>query len=212
MAERQRGRPRLDDGSILSREQMLDAALTAFAEFGYVGMSVRELCRSLGVSHGLMNLRFGSKEMLWRACIEHGLRKVGERLREADPGGGVADRFRAIVITTLEAMAAVPALLQIANHESAKESPQIEIMGNTLAIEQQIGLQGIIDQGVEAGLFRPMSRNLVTVLMLHGGGAVFTLPALAQRWGLLDAKDPTDVRRLAGEIAEFLLQGLLVRK
>ena len=51
---------------------MLEAALVSFAELGYEGTSVRDLCRQLGVSHNLIHQRFGSKDDLWYAAVDHG--------------------------------------------------------------------------------------------------------------------------------------------
>jgi TetR/AcrR family transcriptional regulator len=70
-APRGRGRPRAGDEVDLA--MLLQAALDAFAETGYDGTSVRELSRRLGVSHALLTARFGSKEGLWFAAMEHGL-------------------------------------------------------------------------------------------------------------------------------------------
>ena len=68
---RGRGRPRI--GEQLDLAALLQAALDAFAETGYDGTSVRELSRRLGVSHALLTARFGSKEGLWFAAMEHAL-------------------------------------------------------------------------------------------------------------------------------------------
>src|SRR5215471_12675459 len=54
------------------QETMLEAALEAFAQRGYDGVSVRELNRQIGVSHNLAHHYFGSKDALWRAAIDYG--------------------------------------------------------------------------------------------------------------------------------------------
>ncbi len=51
-------------------DEILGAALRAFATHGYEGVSVRTLNRELGVSHSLINGRFGSKEDLWYATVD----------------------------------------------------------------------------------------------------------------------------------------------
>jgi TetR/AcrR family transcriptional regulator len=56
-------------------DEILLAALRAFATRGYDGTSVRELNQQLGVSHNLLNRRFGSKEQLSRATVD---RWIGE--------------------------------------------------------------------------------------------------------------------------------------
>src|SRR4051812_45978949 len=69
---RPRGRPTTVHAPVPSDDDLLDAALAAFAEFGYEGTSVREIARRLEVSHNLIPQRFGSKERLWYAAVDHG--------------------------------------------------------------------------------------------------------------------------------------------
>src|ERR1700733_14042146 len=61
-----------------SQEAILEAALEAFAQRGYDGVSVRELNRQIGVSHNLVHHYFGSKDALWRAAIDYGLGRVND--------------------------------------------------------------------------------------------------------------------------------------
>src|SRR5882672_9230055 len=64
------GRPKAQDAPV-TLEQILDAAFRAFATYGYDGVTVRTLNRELGVSHNLIHQRFGSKEGLWYAAVDH---------------------------------------------------------------------------------------------------------------------------------------------
>lgn len=79
-APRGRGRPRA--GQEIDLDVLLQAALEAFAETGYDGTSVRQLSRRLGVSHALLTARFGSKEGLWFAAMEHALVQTEQTWRE----------------------------------------------------------------------------------------------------------------------------------
>ena len=64
---RHRGRPRVYTDDVL-----LEAAFKAFAESGYEGMSVRTVAEELGLSHGALNRRFGSKLKIFERAIAHG--------------------------------------------------------------------------------------------------------------------------------------------
>src|ERR1700739_2589381 len=70
---RRRGRPALGD-SPLSEEDVLEAALGAFATYGYEGVSLRTLSRGLGVSHNLLPQKYGSKLGLVGAAVAQGFR------------------------------------------------------------------------------------------------------------------------------------------
>jgi AcrR family transcriptional regulator len=63
---RPRGRPPKEE-TPATEDEVLAAALRAFATHGFNGVSVRTLSRELGVSHNLLHQRFGSKENLWPA-------------------------------------------------------------------------------------------------------------------------------------------------
>src|SRR5260370_19715831 len=61
-----RGRPRIRDD-----DDILRAALHAFAEHAYDGMSLRALNADTGLSRGTINQRLRSKEQLWYAAAHH---------------------------------------------------------------------------------------------------------------------------------------------
>ena len=69
-ARRAPGRPRAEDS--VDEAAFLQAALEAFSRRGYGGVSARELSKELGVSHSWVHQRFGSKDGLWRAAVDHG--------------------------------------------------------------------------------------------------------------------------------------------
>jgi TetR/AcrR family transcriptional regulator len=60
--------------TIDARDKLLEAALSAFAELGFHGATVRDITQRAGVSQGLLTHHFGDKERLWNL--------VGERVSE----------------------------------------------------------------------------------------------------------------------------------
>jgi AcrR family transcriptional regulator len=74
-----------------SRAALLEAALELFAARGYEGASTRLIAGRAGLPQGLIRHHFGSKEGLFRAVVDHGLRA----LRDAgQPSGQLAERVR----------------------------------------------------------------------------------------------------------------------
>ena len=53
----------------LHRAAILDAALAAFAERGYARATMRDIAQRAGVTHGLVQRHFGSKEALFIAAV-----------------------------------------------------------------------------------------------------------------------------------------------
>lgn len=62
--------------------RILDIAERLFAERGYAAVSVREIAGSVGVNQASLYNHFPSKQALYEAVLERGLRPIGERLAE----------------------------------------------------------------------------------------------------------------------------------
>jgi AcrR family transcriptional regulator len=74
-------RKRLDPAK--TRESILNAALSTFAEKGFAGASIGDIAVSAKVQKSLVQYHFGSKEDLWHACVAYRL----------GPVLGVVERF-----------------------------------------------------------------------------------------------------------------------
>jgi AcrR family transcriptional regulator len=63
--------------------QLVDLAESLFAERGYAGTSMDELCRRAGVTKPVVYELFGSKEGLFRACVEGSAAALAESITAA---------------------------------------------------------------------------------------------------------------------------------
>ncbi len=54
-----------------ARERLLAAAQEAFAEHGYEGATVRDICRAAGANIAAVNYYFGDKETLYIEAVKH---------------------------------------------------------------------------------------------------------------------------------------------
>jgi AcrR family transcriptional regulator len=78
------------------RAQLADIAEELFAERGYDGVSMEELARRAGVTKPVIYEIFGSKEGLYRACVEHTAGDLAARVATAVTALDVPiDQFRA---------------------------------------------------------------------------------------------------------------------
>jgi AcrR family transcriptional regulator len=87
--EAKRGRPK-DEGLQARREEaILEAAARLFAEQGLSGADVQELADRLGVGKGTIYRYFPSKEELFRAAVDRGMRGLNDYVEARV--AGVAD-------------------------------------------------------------------------------------------------------------------------
>ncbi len=124
-----RGRPRAED-SPASSDEILLAALRAFATRGYDGTSIRELNQQLGVSHNLLYRRFGSKEQLWRATVDRWIGEVVAELATAisDDEGDPLETLRCLIVRFIDVQARRPEIARLMNIESSIDGPRLRYL------------------------------------------------------------------------------------
>lgn len=188
---------------------MLDMALDAFAQHGFEGTSVRSICRLLGVSHNLVHERYGSKENLWYAAIDHGFQSLAVELANAanempaDPW----QRLRAVLVRYVEVMAERPALIRLINAEAAHPGPRLDYIFDTYIAPSAAIADGAMEVLEREGRCRRLSGATLHLLVGHGAGGLVSLPALTARFGS-DAGSPLEQARAA---VDLVLDAIAIR-
>jgi len=90
-----------------TREKLVAAAISAFAQKGFRGATVREICSRAGTANATaVNYYFGSKEKLYGAVLNmifaENMRRRAEAAKEADPGASPEERLRSFLTTLVE--------------------------------------------------------------------------------------------------------------
>lgn len=211
MAARARGRP---VQRAVSDDMLLENALQAFGENGYEGASVREIARQLKVSHNLIPQRFGSKEALWYAAVDHGFGRLERDLLREAQALGTDELFvlRGLILSFIEINALHPSLLQIINQESSRPGPRLNYLFKTYIRPVRDFGATWLGRLADEGRINPVSVTLLYFLMTHGAGGLFALPALTKRLRRGGAdKSSTSIRAQAERAVEILFDGLLPR-
>lgn len=202
-----RGRPRIfEDGFIL------DAALQAFATHGYDGMSIRALNKELGLSHATVNQRFGTKDALYTAAIDHGFRSLLDDLnRELAVMGAVVDpldelrmRFRAF----LSASSRRPEIGRLMNNEGLVGSPRLDHIFRRYVEPTMRVTSQLMDRLAADGRLVRVSERLIFFMLVQGGGMPFTMGGLSAKFDRTNG--PLDADELADDVADFLVRGMSV--
>ena len=212
VSRRPRGRPPGDAEPVAPNDDLLPLALEAFADLGYEGASMRALCRRIGVSHNLLHQRFGSKERLWFAAVDHGFESLASQLVVGSGVGEQTDdleRLRSLMIRWLEVMSTSPALVKVINQEATTGGPRLDYMFDRYIQPVSQVVTTFLDDLERQGRVRHLDPGTWHFLLLHGAGGPLSLRALAERFG----GAPTtaqDVSRYAADVVDVLLSGISI--
>ena len=158
---------------VIEQDVLLDRLLEAFADLGFEGTSIRQLCRHLGVSHNLIHIRYQSKENAWYRAVDHAFEELGRVLTEDPAAGWPTDRLEVLRVSMARyALATIerPALARIIQQEAARPGPRFDYM-----YERYIGP------------WREITDDLITHLQRDGvlrPGAIDTVYFFLTTWGI----------------------------
>ena len=100
-------------------ERILDAAEALFAEHGYAGTALRDVATEVGLRTPSLYNHFSSKESLYAAVLERGIRPVFEVLSQVVEAPEKADRdVRQVVERAMELVARHPNVPRLIQHET----------------------------------------------------------------------------------------------
>jgi AcrR family transcriptional regulator len=193
------------------RRALLEAALTAFAEHGYEGMSVRDLARRLGVSHNLVHHYYGSKWELWKAALGHGFAPSGRDVfslvesnnRQSD--WEVANREG--ITGAVMLFARYPAVARIMADEAARGGPRLDFLFDRYIKPFADLLENLLTAVARTQREKIDARGAM-LFLFAGLIAPFSLSGLASK---LDGSAPVserDLARFAATVAELTAHGL----
>ena len=217
MASSTRKRPRLlgrppGASGERTREEILQAALEAFAESSYDAMSVRELTRQLDVSHNLVHHYFGSKPALWRAAVDHALdrmiRELTTLLEEAVGGPDPVATVRSGGERVMMLLARNPAVARILLDESARGGERLDYIYDRFLKPGMEVLKLFLASARGRGL-RDIDPRILSLFCMNVTATFFTQAALAKKLGI---PPPTSARELdphARALVELMLSGIV---
>ncbi|MFC7618798.1 TetR/AcrR family transcriptional regulator [Microlunatus sp. GCM10028923] len=161
---------------------MRDAALAEFAQHGFTGATMKGVAQAAGVSIGLVQHHYGSKEALRQACDEAVIDAFRRRLTAAAADGELGDPgFLSSLSTTS------PPLLRYLARAATDGTPAAEFVFDQLATGAEEFLTATFPERFEAGSAAAKSAAAVMAAM-HSGTIV--LHAQLARWLGVDPLGP----------------------
>lgn len=215
-SSRRRGRPALGESPV-SEEQVLQAALGAFATYGYEGVSLRTLSRDLGVSHNLLHQKYGSKLGLWYAAVDHGFGPFVSTLTADDDTDYDSDndteadglqRLRNFLWAFAFYSAAHPDLVRLINAEGSIPGERLDYICERFIAPVQDYLAPLYQLLVDEGTLRPVSVGTLFFAITSGSAAMFSNDALTTRLFGAQPLRPSNHAKHARDFADLILDGL----
>jgi TetR/AcrR family transcriptional regulator len=207
-AERKRGRPRADTSASMDEAQLLRVAFSMFAAQGYEASTLRSMARELGVSHNLLNVRFGLKSELWKAAVDWRLAEAARDIEPAFTDNEVpTEQLRDLVHRFCRWAIINSDIVAISHQEGQQESWRLDYLIKQFILPFQKRLQRLL---ADVGSQRPLtliSSGALLALLVHGVGSFFALGPLQNK--LLDDQSIIGGQEAqADAMAAFILAGL----
>jgi AcrR family transcriptional regulator len=140
------------------RKEIVNVALEVFAEFGYVGGSIRTIAERAGVSPATLLQHFGSKEGLLRAVLEEWGRRTTEAYLYGVFGLDYFRHYPQLMEFHRENRGLLELFLTIAADATSPTHPAHDFMQRRYA-EGITRLSMHLERAVAAGEVRPLSQG-----------------------------------------------------
>ncbi|ARS25722.1 TetR/AcrR family transcriptional regulator [Sphingomonas sp. KC8] len=179
----------------ITRQSILDAAETVFADLGYAGARLEDVAQAVGIRRPSIVYYFPGKQELYDAVESDIFAAMHAFVLERTAAATEPmDRLLALLDGWLDFMVQRPAAARIIQRLIADAGPR----GDNPTLFSELALRDmemIIADGVDAGVFRPIP----PMLLLNGvaGGALFFVCNSRQLGAHrnYDASDPAEVER-----------------
>jgi len=150
-------------------QRLLLAAITAFARHGYHATTTREIAAIAGLSPAALYTHYPTKASLFYEISLVGHRYILTLTREALAGGGdPAAKVARLVRASVSYHAEEVTLTRVVNSEfrGALDRKSLEVI---VAMRHEVTdlVRGVVDEGVDAGVFTVPDPHAATVAMLR---------------------------------------------
>jgi len=151
-------------------QELLDAALSLFAEKGFAASRADEVAQRAGVSKGTLYLYYPSKEELFKAVVRHNLSSLIAEGEEAANSfdGSSSDLLAYLLNTWWDRVGNTPAAcihkIMLAEVRNFPELAQFYT--DEVIIPADRLFSGCVQRGIERGEFRPMPLHEVALALM----------------------------------------------
>lgn len=142
--------------SDITKQKILDAAETAFAEKGFYGARVDEITESAGVNKRMIYAYYGSKEKLYIAVLNTVYKRLAEQEKELlDKETDCISAVRSIIHHAFLFLYENPTFVKMVMWENLNEAAYLKqseaIQAKGISIDL---LRRVLHRGIDEGVFR----------------------------------------------------------
>lgn len=190
-----------------TREAVLDAALSLFAERGFEGASIRDIAQRAETSHAVIRQHFGAKDDLWRAAVERMFERFAQ---DMNPHAWQTDqplkmRLEAFLRNYVSYCARHPEHLRIMMHESLGDSVRLDWIVEKYVAPAHRDVEPLLTAAMEAGYVPRMPIISLVYTIAASAQSLFALRAEALRIYGVDTTEGSAVAQHADALVSLFI-------
>lgn len=180
-----------------TRQQILNAALEVFAEFGFTGAATREIARRARVHQPAIAYHFKSKELLWKAAADAVFEEFSSTLETGlKDTVSDGDRLRRLAEIYVRFVARKPAWATFIIQEGMQANERNDWLVKTWLRPQSRKLyQMITSRDWPTSESAAIGRAISVLSVLTGSTLIFAQQAQVKRLAAIDTNSPAFLER-----------------
>jgi len=191
-----------------TKKKIIKAALKVFAKEGYPDAKLRVIAAKAGARHNVIRHHFGSKDDLWKAIVDYGLKLREDRLKQIIDSGQSMDPvelFKKLIRSHVIFVAENAELAKILMHSNSRTSPHLDYI-----IEKQKGIHDLVEPFFEkaraCGYFKGFDHDSFTVYMRAIAETPIATPDLTNHLLKDDIRSEKGIALHTERVLKFLFQ------
>jgi AcrR family transcriptional regulator len=190
-----------------TRERILATALKLFSELSFDGATTREIARRCGVTQGLLNYHFSSKDELWRAAVDGIFAELNDALDKRAEGLRGVDSLtvaKLLIRDFVSFSARNPQLHRIITQECKTDGPRMDWLVERHIRPRFEQTTALFARLVEAGDVPDIPVAHLYYILTGAGPTMFVLAPECRRLSGLDPNAPEVIEAHADAVITLL--------
>ena len=160
-----------NDSKADRQQEILMAALQAFAEKGYDKTTIEDIVRLSGLSKGTLYWYFTNKEAIFAALVQmvfEGMWLPFEEMRQQTIGQPPPDRLRQLLLNMSASVDDTSSWigLYVDFFNQAWQKPAVRDQFSAFYGRLTGAIEPIVQQGIDEGIFRPVDPSVATRMLI----------------------------------------------